>query len=220
MIKYGLISDIHGDIDALHKALALLDAAGVAKILCAGDLIEHDPVGSEAVVRLIREREIDCVQGNHDKSAEMLLKWVRDHKGNLDILPPHRRVSLESLEFLEGLPLVRHIEVEGVGITVAHGTPWSPYVSLFPSDAPNTFRRAVRESKGDVLIVGHTHYPVTMHVGGMRIINPGAVWQNHPQGRQYGLRTCAILEIPSMQCTLIDIDSSKTSIPPVKKIEI
>ena len=52
-MRIGLISDIHGDIDALNTALTLLKAQGAEKILCAGDLVEKGTEG-DAVVRVIK----------------------------------------------------------------------------------------------------------------------------------------------------------------------
>lgn len=209
-MRIGLISDIHGDIDGLIKALHWLDNTQADAILCAGDLIEHKSTDSEAVIALIRERQIPCVQGNHDKSAEMLLKWVRERNGDLDSLPPHRRLSYEALEYLAALPLIQQFDYSGRQIAVAHGTPWSPYTSLFPSESTEMFARAVNMAKADVLILGHTHAPMAVEYGQTWIINPGAVWQNHPMHQRYGERTCAILDLNQDALHFIDIDTGIT----------
>jgi predicted phosphodiesterase len=72
-MKIGLISDIHGDIDALRMALEHLHDAD--HILCAGDLVEKGSAGP-AVVDLIRERSIPTVRGNHDEMIQGNQQWL------------------------------------------------------------------------------------------------------------------------------------------------
>jgi predicted phosphodiesterase len=64
-MKLGLISDIHGNLQALERILATLDDNGVEMILCAGDLVCYG-ADHEQVLRVLRERHIPCVVGNYD----------------------------------------------------------------------------------------------------------------------------------------------------------
>lgn len=41
-MKIGLLSDIHGDLDGLRKALKLPDSFGVEQLVCAGDMVEKE----------------------------------------------------------------------------------------------------------------------------------------------------------------------------------
>ena len=41
MPKTALISDIHGNIDALESALADIDQQGITEILCLGDIVGY-----------------------------------------------------------------------------------------------------------------------------------------------------------------------------------
>lgn len=219
-MKVGLISDIHGDIDALKQAIDLLASEKVETILCAGDLIEHNPQSSESVVELIRSLAIPCVHGNHDLSAISLLKWVRERKGDMTILPERHRLTLASLEYLAQLPLIRYFDFSGRSLALAHGTPWSPFVSLFASESSDLFIRAMQTAKAHILVVGHTHAPMAIRCGDTFVINPGAVSQNHPTVRQYGHRTCGIFDMATNVLSLIDIDKGTISKPIVKHIDV
>ena len=62
-MKLAVISDIHGNIYALMKALEDIDEQKVDKIICLGDLVGYGPHPNE-VVALIKRREIPCIKGN------------------------------------------------------------------------------------------------------------------------------------------------------------
>ncbi len=66
-MTYGLISDIHGNLEALTATLAEL--AGVDAFLCLGDIVGYGP-DPGACVDLIREQpRLTCIAGNHDLAA-------------------------------------------------------------------------------------------------------------------------------------------------------
>ncbi len=65
-MRYAIISDIHGNLESLEKALSF--AKPDDKILCLGDIVGYGPNPNECV-RLVRERASDTVLGNHDVAA-------------------------------------------------------------------------------------------------------------------------------------------------------
>ena len=50
--RYGILSDVHGNHVAMKVALDYLQAFGVAKILCLGDLVGYGAEPSECVQEL------------------------------------------------------------------------------------------------------------------------------------------------------------------------
>jgi predicted phosphodiesterase len=65
MAVYGVLGDIHGNREALVAVLDELDARGVTRILCVGDIVGYNADPDECV-ELLREREAACIAGNHD----------------------------------------------------------------------------------------------------------------------------------------------------------
>ena len=87
-MRTALISDIHGNLEALTVVLADIDARGVDQIICLGDTLGYgpDPV---ACVDLVSERCAWSLMGNHDfgalyeptnfnSAAELAAYWTRD----------------------------------------------------------------------------------------------------------------------------------------------
>ena len=65
-MRYAVVSDIHGNIDALEAALALVRPED--GLLCLGDIVGYGPNPNECVER-IRLRATATVLGNHDVAA-------------------------------------------------------------------------------------------------------------------------------------------------------
>ena len=102
-MKVGLIADIHADLPELNTALELLEQYRVDLVVCAGDLVEKG-VDGEAVVRFIRERQILCVQGNHDFDAIGNQHWLRENADPNNPVAKSRFLSDDTLEYLAALP--------------------------------------------------------------------------------------------------------------------
>ncbi len=65
MNKIGIISDIHGNYEALKVVLSELDKLGVNHIYCLGDVVGYYSQVNECCDEL-RNRNIPCLMGNHD----------------------------------------------------------------------------------------------------------------------------------------------------------
>ena len=53
----GILSDIHGQLDALNQALELFNHLHIQMMICAGDLVDRGPDGDKAV-DIIRKMNI------------------------------------------------------------------------------------------------------------------------------------------------------------------
>lgn len=62
--RMGRVSDIHADPEACKRALRLLAARDVDKIVCAADMVESGPDG-DAVVSMLQAWLMASVRGNH-----------------------------------------------------------------------------------------------------------------------------------------------------------
>jgi predicted phosphodiesterase len=155
-LRYGLISDIHGNMHALEATLDALAHLDVTDYLCAGDLVGYGPMPNECVAA-IAGLDARCVAGNHDliavgrlpdgecsQLAQDSLRWT---SARLD--PIARR-------YLERLPSVL---ATPDGVVVAHGSLGDPseYVRE-PGQRIEQLRRLEQDHPGaSVLVLGHTH---------------------------------------------------------------
>jgi putative phosphoesterase len=196
-MRIGLISDIHANLAALEAVLdALCDAD---QILCAGDIVGYYDQPNEVCSRL-REIGAPTIRGNHDayvtgalqpdpvRSLQYQNAWTRS------VLTP------ENLAWLESLPVQRDLRFEEATVTLRHASPWDELTYLYP-DSPRLNDLELRQDQ--ILVMGHTHYPLAREIGGGMLINPGSVGQ--PRDRD-PRASCALLKLPGRNVSLRRVD--------------
>ena len=62
---FGVVSDIHGNVEALSAVLAEIDRRSIQHMICLGDVIGYGPNPMECL-DLVRQRSRACLMGNHD----------------------------------------------------------------------------------------------------------------------------------------------------------
>ena len=149
-MRYGIISDIHSNVEALKIVLAELDALGVEKLYCLGDVVGYGPNPNECC-KLLRERNAIVIAGNHDEAAisdvgadafnpvaREAIDWTKT------VLEPENRAYLASLP--------RQRREDGFG--VVHGAPLFAFDYILDVDDA---RRAFEHVDVRLTFVGHTH---------------------------------------------------------------
>jgi len=163
-----IVSDIHSNLAALSAVLEDIQARNVERIFCLGDIVGYGPNPHDCV-DLLREREV-VVMGNHDEAilhsrkteefnlrAEMAIEWTR---GELSRSGPEDEVTAR-FAFLRDLPDHRELSVDGVPVTLVHGSPRRPLREyIFPRDVRNQAKmRDIFSRIDNLCFVGHSHVP-------------------------------------------------------------
>jgi len=215
-MKIGIISDIHGHFAELQATLRLLDDKGVDQIICAGDIADGADDGN-AVVALLREREIPCVQGNHDRDAfrdQAELRAIMRRNG----LTEHPRLlSAGTVAYLSGLPLTQQFTWAGRTVCLAHGTPHSNMDYLFMDADEERFRDVAAGTEAEIIVLGHTHQPMYVTVGNTWILNAGAVSTNRFDDPP--TRTCGVLHLPEVAFEVFHIDTGVVYTLPSRQLQ-
>lgn len=198
-MEIGIISDIHAGLSELKSELEQLNGAKVDHILCAGDLVDFGDHG-EAVINLITDAQIPCVQGNHDHAARRNQQQSKPEGGVKRSI-----LRAKTLDLLEQLPQYLRFEWENTSILLTHATPWGGEMYVYPDSTIPLFRRVVREANADVTILGHTHRPMWIQVGERTIVNAGSVSQNY----ELGFGTYGILSLPEREFHLFNVETGE-----------
>ena len=161
------ISDIHGNHEALQAVLSRIDAMGITRIVCAGDVAGYYSEVN-ACCDTLRARGIPTVMGNHDWYLGGGGTCLRSRSVN-DCLDYQRSViTPDNRAWLRNLPL----QLEADGVRVVHGG-WSDPIDEYLKPGADYF--AVLE--GRFFLTGHTHLPCVHHYGDKVYCNPGSVGQ-------------------------------------------
>jgi putative phosphoesterase len=167
-VKLGLISDVHGDRDALERALGHLAGLGADRIICAGDLVGYGP-DPDAVVGLLAGRGISCVRGNHDRWALSRDPGSPDEFGGSAPSP-------ETREFLKDLPPDLVLADGQTVAVVVHGSPRGDMDFVLPrTHPPAVLCGYLRTLGANLLVVGHTHTPMWYRCERGLVVNPGSL---------------------------------------------
>ena len=154
-MRYGLIGDVHSNVEALDAVLDALESERCDQIVCLGDVIGYGANPKECLDR-IRSRNILAVAGNHDLAAV--------GRFDLDSFNPAARdailysiscLSPADLEFLSTLPLIR----ETGDFLMVHASPHKPeaFDYIFTvTQAEEVFA----EMTQSVVFIGHSHIPL------------------------------------------------------------
>ena len=154
-MRYAVISDIHGNLEALKAVLSDIESQNVDKIVCLGDVVGYGPWPNECV-ELIRERADVCLMGNHDFAAigREPVEYFNSYARRA-ILWTIRQLTPESLEFLKQLPF-EYIEGD---VTFVHSAPYRPedwtYI-ISERDALPQFNYLQTR----ICFVGHSHVAI------------------------------------------------------------
>ena len=182
MDKIAIISDIHGNLEALIAVLKDIKERKIERIICLGDIIAKGANQKECV-ELIKKHCDVVLKGNcedfftkdidlstQDKITSERIKWNRS------------KLSEDDINYLSNLPFCYEFYLSGRLVRLLHSTPESLYDEsgnlnsldgfyklLLPSD--NT----ISNKKADIVICGHTHTPYVQKIYNRTIINSGSV---------------------------------------------
>jgi predicted phosphodiesterase len=194
-VQYLILSDMHGNAEALQAVLRRVRRKRFDVTLVLGDLVGYGG-GPNQVVEAIRglSGEVVKIRGNHDKvvagledgahfnhAALTAARWTAEH------------LTPANLRYVRELPL-GPVEV-GEGFTICHGSPLDEDQYVFSMfDAWEIFERY----PSDLIFFGHTHVPsmfavrgretkvallrgetgtVTIEPGTRYLLNPGSIGQ-------------------------------------------
>lgn len=163
-LAIALISDIHGNLEALQAVLKDVEARGIEKAVCLGDIVGYGPNPCECLDLVVEHCEW-ALLGNHDfavlfeptnfnVAAEQACYWTRkqfEDEPDDDI----RRKRWEALGLLK-------IRMQVNNAICVHASPRRPIDEyIFPDDpltAPMKMSQIFERVK-ERAFVGHTHVP-------------------------------------------------------------
>jgi putative phosphoesterase len=188
-MSVAVLCDIHGNLPALEAVLAQLRADQPDAVVVGGD-IAAGPMPLEVLARL-RELPypVHWLRGNADRALVTCFdgtmpERLRDHPIWIADAWTARRISRAERDFLEALPPLVRLAVEGLGeVLFCHGTPSSDEerVTVFTPDE-RLERILAGAGAASVVVGGHTHRQFDRAVGGRRMINAGSVGRPYERG--------------------------------------
>lgn len=197
-------TDIHGNQFALHNFLEQISTINYDLLVFGGDVFGYY-YGQNEIINSLRERNVRCLLGNHDKmfldlldgkirERELITKYGDSYK-NIE-----NRISKDNIVFLRSLKSELSFKAGVLNIYFAHGSRSNPLngriypdYNILDSDEFDGY---------DFAFLGHTHHYMDKKIGNCRVINPGSIGQQRD----------------GLGCKYLVFDSSKKEIS-LKKIQ-
>jgi predicted phosphodiesterase len=156
MALYGIVSDIHGNLEALAAAVTFLQERGVERILCLGDIVGYN-ADPDACVSAVLGLGMESVAGNHDVIATGAMGLARcSDKAAHALKRTRRTLSGASRKALAALPLRRIVDDE---LVLFHGgfLDVCEYMTTEGRIEKNEAHVRRRHPRARICFFGHTH---------------------------------------------------------------
>ncbi len=175
-----VLSDIHGNLDALNS---ILERERYDAVWFLGDLTDYGPE-PHLVLDTLRDLKPEVwITGNHDyanafgvdcKCGEKTHELSVYTRENIT----QRLLSKDDLNFLKSLPIKREMRVDGRTYYFVHACPADPLYGYMFDFMPECMRNEIGgEVNVDYLLFGHTHFSVVGEYKALKYMNPGSVGQ-------------------------------------------
>ncbi|MHA2407655.1 MAG: metallophosphoesterase family protein, partial [Candidatus Ranarchaeia archaeon] len=170
-----VISDIHGNIDALRRVFK--EETQWDSLIFAGDAVGYGASPNEVISEL-KQQEIIACMGNHDFAVISLkTDWFNEYAVKA-IRWTNKTLTVDSKSWLANLPSRKEFNIGSIRVGLVHGSPRKPLYEYVTPDTPISQLESHREEMDvDILILGHTHIPFIQKLPGGIILNPGSVGQ-------------------------------------------
>ena len=174
-MRYLIISDIHGNLEAFEKIINQCDKLNVDEILCLGDIVGYGANPHECLM-LAKKHCTHFINGNHEYAlfaieyqqhfntfAYDAIDWTREQLGKRD------------LDFIKTFTFMKIFDE----FTLVHGSPHNPKEFYYISSSYEA-DTAFRHFKTRLCFIGHTHVPQLFTEGHAHssYLKPGTVYLN------------------------------------------
>lgn len=184
-MKIAILSDIHGNIEALNEVLKHTQSKGCEQYIILGDFVGYY-YQPKAVLDAVRKLpNVVAIKGNHE---DLLFKSMNDcqfasichRKYGSGINIAMQELTQGDLDWLSGLPESKSLILDGKKIGVFHGSDVKTDEYIYPNVKLSRLEQI--DDSYDYVLTGHTHYPVIFLCDGAVVINPGSVGQPRDVG--------------------------------------
>ena len=181
MDKIAIISDIHGNLEALKIVLNDIKKRKIKNIYCLGDIVGKGTHQEECVKLIMNNCQV-AILGNNDnffsKTWDIELSEIDKKRYNWS----HNKLSTESINYLINLPFCYEFYLSGRLIRLFHAHPECNYGFIGNIDTLDRLyelflpsENTISNNKADIVVYGHIHTQYLQKIYNRTIINTGSV---------------------------------------------
>lgn len=171
-----VLSDIHGNLDALKSVLKDIKQENITKIFVCGDLAMAGAEPNESVEFLKnfqKENDVTIIQGNTD---QMVAESIYPSHPIMAEAVKYAQKSMtkENIAFLKKLPKEHVEKIGNLSFLFVHGSPRKNDENISRDLSKEELLLMLDNRKEDIIFCGHTHHPVVYNIEEQVVINVGS----------------------------------------------
>ena len=177
-----IISDIHGNLEALKSVLDDIKERNINRIFCLGDIIAKGTHQQECV-DLVKEKCEVIIKANCDEYFTSDIDLSTKTPSEINRITWNKnKLDDETKKYLNNLPYCYEFYMSGRLVRLVHAHPEK--IDKFAGNIDKIDRlyelflpscNTISNEKADVLIYGHIHTPYVQKIYNRMIINTGSV---------------------------------------------
>ncbi len=188
-MNIGLLSDIHGNQEALESVIIESKKYKIDLFLISGDFVGYY-YDIYKIIDILDSINWIGVRGNHERmfvdcyNSLKKANFYKENYGSSFNLIKSKKNN-KSLKNLFLLPDRRNITIKNKKVLICHGSPWNRDLYIYKDTSQNNIDKFFNYNK-DLVLFGHTHRQLLWKINSKICINPGSVGQ----ARDYKSKAC------------------------------
>lgn len=181
-MRVAVLSDIHGNFQALESVIKDLQENHCDKVLCLGDLAMAGPQPRMVIDYIRQQNNWVVIQGNTDKLiADFSPEVFEDVKKGFPVMANALAddilvIEEDKKDYLKNLPPQKELVLDGVKVLLVHGSPRRNNEDILPNMPLNEIENMLAGTDADLIFCGHTHVPAGYQTNSKQtVVNVGSV---------------------------------------------
>lgn len=164
-MKVAVLSDIHGNFQALESVMEDVKANNCEQVFCLGDLAMAGPQPRMVIDYVRKQNNWTVIQGNTDKMiADFSPEILQNVKNNFPVMANAIAddvifIEEDKKDYLRNLPAQKELTLEGVKLLLVHGSPRRNNEDILPDMPLKIIEEMLEGTNADLIFCGHTHVP-------------------------------------------------------------
>ncbi len=181
-MRVAVLSDIHGNFQALESVIKDLQENHCDKVLCLGDLAMAGPQPRMVIDYIRQQNNWVVIQGNTDKLiADFSPEVFEDVKKGFPVMANALAddilvIEEDKKDYLKNLPPQKELVLDGVKVLLVHGSPRRNNEDILPNMPLKEIENMLAGTDADLIFCGHTHVPAGYQTNSKQtVVNVGSV---------------------------------------------
>ncbi|MCC5940411.1 MAG: metallophosphoesterase family protein [Balneolaceae bacterium] len=178
--RIAVVSDVHGNAQALEAVLADIGKNSVDSIICLGDIVTFGPSPRE-IIEMLQQHNCSCVMGNHEEALfdpeNTSVYEIEGEALQKSVYWCLNKLYDKDLSFIRSFKKTVSVPLDDeIDMLCYHGSPHSTIRAVLPTSSPEEIDSLIKfDNSTKIAIGGHTHFQMYRKHKEHILLNAGSV---------------------------------------------